>query len=155
MFWGENFLHAFAKECENKGFRRHSLKGYENKGVTKSTFRDYAKEYQNKGLKRFCPHCGAVLLVELEGSRRSLLKGSKAPPSRAKRGLARQVEDGHPPGARRQVRRRWKAVPANGSLARLALGSQEINGGGSIRSLFRFGNSLAQGLTSEGLPEKT
>jgi hypothetical protein len=54
-----DFLHAFAKECANKGLRRHSsLKEYENKGVAKSTFRDHAKEYQNKGLNCFCPHCG-------------------------------------------------------------------------------------------------
>ena len=34
-----------------------SLKECENKGVTKSTFRVHTKEYQNKRLKRFCPHC--------------------------------------------------------------------------------------------------
>jgi hypothetical protein len=63
-----DFLRAFAKECVNKGFSGHSnLKEYENKGVAKSTFRNRANEYQNKGLKRFCPHCGVGGLAERIG----------------------------------------------------------------------------------------
>jgi hypothetical protein len=47
--WVKYFFTRFAKECANKGFREQgSLKEYENKGVAKSTFRDHAKEYQNK-----------------------------------------------------------------------------------------------------------
>ena len=50
-----------SKEYQSKGLTADSsLKEYENKVVAKSTLRVQAKEYQNKGLKRFCAHCGVA-----------------------------------------------------------------------------------------------